>query len=354
MSRPVSRRGRRRHAVVGGITAATLPHPLGRATFGGMSPAPSRLVPRPGRRPSRPWSRSSPVSGSSSAPRSLLGAGTCPRVRIVPAGVRPAAGPDYGRCSGRRGTPLHPGHRSGCPFAVAPTVRLILRSLTNIHQGLIADVGVPMPTNGDPTRGADQGVLLLNRVSRRPRRPASHRSKGWEEVTVHDRGAGGLRWPARRDPLGPGRAGWRPCSARSARVERASLAAVGELGLLRLASVQPRQRPARRAGPPLPTGAWGTAPFGSGPGMSRSATRSPRASLTRTPTLRRLRRLGRPAEHLDAVAASAGKPVRLRHLLAIRGRLLADVVGPRLDAAWPEGAGPGLIVGGKRHSPSRR
>ncbi|MFZ2515712.1 MAG: uracil-DNA glycosylase, partial [Candidatus Lutibacillus vidarii] len=77
-----------------------------------------------------------------------------------------------------------PGHPIGLSFAVAPTVRPIPRSLTNIYQELTADVGVPMPTNGDLTPWADQGVLLLNRVlTVRPGAPASHRSKGWEEVT---------------------------------------------------------------------------------------------------------------------------------------------------------------------------
>ena len=78
-----------------------------------------------------------------------------------------------------------PGHPIGLSFAVAPTVRPIPRSLTNIYQELTADVGVPMPTNGDLTPWADQGVLLLNRVlTVRPGAPASHRSKGWEEVTA--------------------------------------------------------------------------------------------------------------------------------------------------------------------------
>ena len=78
-----------------------------------------------------------------------------------------------------------PGHPIGLSFAVAPTVRPIPRSLTNIYQELTADVGVPMPTNGDLTPWAEQGVLLLNRVlTVRPGAPASHRSKGWEEVTA--------------------------------------------------------------------------------------------------------------------------------------------------------------------------
>ncbi|HRC00681.1 MAG TPA: SGNH/GDSL hydrolase family protein, partial [Dermatophilaceae bacterium] len=53
----------------------------------------------------------------------------------------------------------------------------------------------------------------------------------------------------------------------------------------------------------------------------------------------------RLAEHLDAVAASAGKPFAYANL-AIRGRLLADVVGPQLDAALAQGPDLVSIVGG--------
>lgn len=78
-----------------------------------------------------------------------------------------------------------PGHPIGLSFAVAPDVRPVPRSLANIYQELVADLGVPTPTNGDLTAWADQGVLLLNRVlTVRPGAPASHRGKGWEDVTA--------------------------------------------------------------------------------------------------------------------------------------------------------------------------
>src|SRR5689334_24745337 len=41
-----------------------------------------------------------------------------------------------------------------------------------------------LPSNGDLTPWAERGVLLLNRVlTVQPRQPASHRGKGWEQVT---------------------------------------------------------------------------------------------------------------------------------------------------------------------------
>jgi uracil-DNA glycosylase len=77
-----------------------------------------------------------------------------------------------------------PGHPVGLSFSVAPGVRPFPRSLQNIFRELVADVGVPPPTDGDLSAWCDQGVLLLNRVlTVRPGASASHRGKGWEAVT---------------------------------------------------------------------------------------------------------------------------------------------------------------------------
>ena len=77
-----------------------------------------------------------------------------------------------------------PGHPIGLSFAVDPHVRPIPRSLTNIYTELRDDLGIATPSHGDLTAWADAGVLLLNRVlTVRPGEPASHRGKGWEEVT---------------------------------------------------------------------------------------------------------------------------------------------------------------------------
>ncbi|WP_214106460.1 uracil-DNA glycosylase [Acrocarpospora catenulata] len=77
-----------------------------------------------------------------------------------------------------------PGHPVGLSFSVAPDVRPLPGSLRNIYQELTTDLGLPMPSNGDLTPWTQQGVLLLNRVlTVMPGKPASHRGKGWEEVT---------------------------------------------------------------------------------------------------------------------------------------------------------------------------
>jgi uracil-DNA glycosylase len=79
-----------------------------------------------------------------------------------------------------------PGHPIGLSFAVAPDVRPLPASLRNIYQELSTDLGVPPATHGDLTSWADRGVMLLNRVlTVRPGESASHRGRGWEEVTSY-------------------------------------------------------------------------------------------------------------------------------------------------------------------------
>lgn len=77
-----------------------------------------------------------------------------------------------------------PGHAMGLSFAVQPDVRPIPRSLVNIYKELEADLGIPPAPHGDLRRWADAGVLLLNRsLTVQPGKPASHRGRGWEQVT---------------------------------------------------------------------------------------------------------------------------------------------------------------------------
>jgi uracil-DNA glycosylase len=77
-----------------------------------------------------------------------------------------------------------PGHPIGLSFAVEEHVRPIPRSLQNIYKELREDLGIPPAAHGDLSAWQDQGVLLLNRaLTVQPGAPASHRGKGWEEVT---------------------------------------------------------------------------------------------------------------------------------------------------------------------------
>lgn len=77
-----------------------------------------------------------------------------------------------------------PRHAVGLSFCVDPAVHPLPRSLSNIFQEYSTDLGYPTPANGDLTPWTKEGVLLLNRVlTVRPGAPASHRGKGWENVT---------------------------------------------------------------------------------------------------------------------------------------------------------------------------
>ena len=77
-----------------------------------------------------------------------------------------------------------PGHPIGLSFAVEAHVRPIPRSLANIYTELGDDLDLDLPAHGDLTAWADAGVMLLNRVlTVQPGASASHRGKGWEQVT---------------------------------------------------------------------------------------------------------------------------------------------------------------------------
>ena len=132
-----------------------------------------------------------------------------------------------------------PGHPIGLSFAVARDVWPLPPSLRNIYVELRDDLGVVPPKHGDLTAWADQGVMLLNRVlTVRPGESASHRGRGWEEVTeCAIRALAAPRRSARRDPLGSRR----PVAEAAARPGavgrvRAPVAAVGHPRLLRVAS----------------------------------------------------------------------------------------------------------------------
>ena len=57
-------------------------------------------------------------------------------------------------------------------------------SLVNIYKELNRDLGKPLPTSGNLTHWAEQGVLLLNAtLTVEAHKAGSHQGKGWEEVT---------------------------------------------------------------------------------------------------------------------------------------------------------------------------
>mgnify|MGYP000326539885 CR=1 FL=1 len=80
--------------------------------------------------------------------------------------------------------PYHnPGEAMGLSFSVPKNVR-VPPSLQNIYKELVDDVGVPMPTHGDLTVWADQGVFLLNAMlTVEQNKAASHQQVGWQFFT---------------------------------------------------------------------------------------------------------------------------------------------------------------------------
>lgn len=75
------------------------------------------------------------------------------------------------------------GQANGLCFSVAPGVALP-PSLVNIFKEVSDDTGAPLPPDGDLSRWASQGVLLLNSIlTVRAHAAASHRDIGWERFT---------------------------------------------------------------------------------------------------------------------------------------------------------------------------
>ncbi len=80
--------------------------------------------------------------------------------------------------------PYHgPGQAMGLSFSV-PCGQKLPPSLRNIYKELSVDLGCDMPTSGDLTPWAKQGVLLLNTtLTVREHEANSHAKLGWQAVT---------------------------------------------------------------------------------------------------------------------------------------------------------------------------
>jgi len=80
--------------------------------------------------------------------------------------------------------PYHEPHQAhGLAFSVNKDVE-IPPSLINIYKELNTDLGCSIPSHGDLTKWAKQGVLLLNAVlTVRAHQANSHKGYGWETLT---------------------------------------------------------------------------------------------------------------------------------------------------------------------------
>jgi uracil-DNA glycosylase len=80
--------------------------------------------------------------------------------------------------------PYHgPGQAHGLCFSVNDGIQFP-PSLQNIFKEIKSDMDIPIPTSGNLTRWAEQGVLLLNAtLTVRAHNAGSHQKKGWETFT---------------------------------------------------------------------------------------------------------------------------------------------------------------------------
>lgn len=80
--------------------------------------------------------------------------------------------------------PYHtPGAANGLSFSIN-SGRKLQPSLKNILKELETDLGVPQTEDGDLTRWAQQGVLMLNAIlTVRAGEAGSHQGRGWEQFT---------------------------------------------------------------------------------------------------------------------------------------------------------------------------
>lgn len=80
--------------------------------------------------------------------------------------------------------PYHnPGEAMGLSFSVPKGVRTP-PSLKNIYKELNEDIGITIPSHGDLTAWAEQGVFLLNAMLTVERnKPKSHHKIGWQDFT---------------------------------------------------------------------------------------------------------------------------------------------------------------------------
>ena len=72
---------------------------------------------------------------------------------------------------------------NGLAFSVCDRCK-IPPSLKNIYKELVDDINCDIPANGNLTKWAEQGVLLINSVlTVEKSKPNSHKDRGWESFT---------------------------------------------------------------------------------------------------------------------------------------------------------------------------
>lgn len=104
----------------------------------------------------------------------------------------------------------NPQHAMGLAFSVPREVRPIPKTLVNIFRELHDDIGCDIPSSGDLTAWADQGVALVNRMLTTPQgQSVGHLKLNWQVITnevarvLGERGAIAVLWGRHAQELTP-------------------------------------------------------------------------------------------------------------------------------------------------------
>lgn len=104
----------------------------------------------------------------------------------------------------------NPHHAMGLAFSVPREVRPIPKTLANIFRELQDDIGCDIPSSGDLTAWADQGVALVNRMLTTPQgQSAGHIRINWQVITneiarvLGERGTIAVLWGKHAQELTP-------------------------------------------------------------------------------------------------------------------------------------------------------
>lgn len=104
----------------------------------------------------------------------------------------------------------NPQHAMGLAFSVPREVHPIPKTLVNIFRELHDDIGCDIPSSGDLTAWADQGVALVNRMLTTPQgQSAGHVKLNWQVITdevarvLGERGTIAVLWGRHAQELTP-------------------------------------------------------------------------------------------------------------------------------------------------------
>ena len=102
-----------------------------------------------------------------------------------------------------------PGYATGLAFSVSPAITKLPASLKNIFTEYVSDTGFEIPTNGDLSSWASNGVALLNSsLTLNLDNKSEHLKIGWQRITatalevLANRGCVAILWGSQAQKMG--------------------------------------------------------------------------------------------------------------------------------------------------------